>query len=69
MWIIRSHKKKTVETVRMNDMEKKKIESYNNLETFFFKKEIDQKGKLNRGIQRIQKEGAGLKTSVKLPIT
>lgn len=24
MWIIRSHKKKTVETVRMNDMEKKK---------------------------------------------
>lgn len=69
MWIIRSHKKKTVETVRMNDMEMKKTESYNNLETFFFKKEIEQKGKLNRGIQRIQKERAGLKTCVKLPVT
>lgn len=54
----------------MNDIEKKKIETYNNLETFFFKKrkEIDQKGKLNREIQRIKKEGAGLKISVKLPI-
>lgn len=35
----RSHRKKTVETVRMNDIEKKKIETYNNPETFFFKKE------------------------------
>lgn len=35
----RSHRKKTVETVRMNDTEKKKIETYNNPETFFFKKE------------------------------
>lgn len=35
----RSHRKKTVETVRMNDIEKKKIATYNNPETFFFKKE------------------------------
>lgn len=66
----RSHRKKTGETVRMNDIEKKKIETYNNPETFFFKKEkIDQKGKLDREIQRIKKEGAGLKISVKLPMT
>lgn len=38
----RSHRKKTVETVRMNDIEKKKIETYNNPETFFFKKEKKQ---------------------------
>lgn len=49
-------------------MEKKK-QTCNNLETFFFKKEIDQKEKLNRGIQRTTKKGAVLKTSVKLPIT
>lgn len=67
----RSHRKKTVETLRMNDIEKKKNRDIQQPWNILLqeRKEIDQKGKLNREIQRLKKEGAGLKISVKLPIT
>lgn len=59
-----SHTKKTVETLGMN--EKKKLTCNKTLKHSSLRKKIDQKEKLNRGIQRTNKKGAGLKTPIKL---